>query len=90
MRNCIFCNKPTKYVYWADPDMRGVAVCWTDDSMECYAKLQLSLEEWDFEKYRYKPPVLCLRCWMDQKEIRKEWSCWCKVWGTYYKRHLYK
>lgn len=33
--------------------------------------------------------IHCLRCGIDKKDIRKE-KLICKVYGTIYKKHLYK
>ena len=34
--------------------------------------------------------LICLRCGVDKRDVKKECSVGCKSCGTYYKKHIYK
>ena len=44
----------------------------------------------NLEKLR-QAGVICIRCWIEKKTVREEWSHWCYVyWDKVADRHMWK
>lgn len=59
---------------------------WGNARRELWRVIQI-LQQPKKESYSNKS---CLRCWMEYKEVKKEWSYWCQARWTSYPRHLWK
>ena len=60
-------------------------------------KAEQSVEAWevlqDLKHLNTQPESvekLCLRCWVEHKEVKREWSNGCSCWWHYYPKHLRK
>lgn len=57
---------------------------WASDMSNLRAILEKHLQEPEERE------DICLRCWLEHKEVKREWSNWCHSRWFHYPKHLWK